>query len=382
MQLAFRYAGANNPAQNEIQRCRLLYVIGQLGPGGAERQLYLLLKSMDRKAYFPHVAVWNFNPEDTYVSVIRDLGIPLHFFPATLNPVQKMLAFRRLVFELQPEVIHSYSFYTNVAAWWAALGRKIVAVGGMRSNFINDRQSCGILLGSLCARWPQHQIFNSFAAAETTRKSRTVFAPRWIFVVQNGLDLGQFPKTPLPRNGQARIVGVGSLLQYKRWDRLLKAAAALKQSGYDFRVDIVGDGPLRKSLERQAQNLTVADRVSFVGYVKDVSDFLAKATFLAHTSELEGCPNVIMEAMACGRAVVAMDAGDIPALVEDRKTGFVVRRGDDAAFARHLAELITNRDLCRELGNTGRVRAERKFSLASLVEQTTAAYRGAGWRDA
>ena len=64
-------------------------------------------------------------------------------------------------------------------------------------------------------------------------------------------------------------------------------------------------------------------------------------TFLAHTSDIEGCPNVVMEAMACGRAVVAMDAGDIPSLVEDRKTGFVVRCGDDATFTRRLGELIT-----------------------------------------
>jgi glycosyltransferase involved in cell wall biosynthesis len=80
---------------------------------------------------------------------------------------------------------------------------------------------------------------------------------------------------------------------------------------------------------------------------------MATSTFLAHTSDVEGCPNVVMEAMACERAVVAMAAGDIPSLVEDGKTGFVVPRGDDAQFVERLVTLIINRELCRQMGEAG-----------------------------
>jgi glycosyltransferase involved in cell wall biosynthesis len=336
---------------------------------------------MDRDVYLPHVVVWNFNPDDTYLSKIRKIGVPLHFFPSSLTAAGKMLAFRRMVLELSPEVIHSYSFYTNVAAWWAALGRKIIAVGAVRSSFTNDRRSCGLLLGNLCARWPSNQIFNNLAAAQRARKSLSPFAPRRIFVVRNRVDLQQFPKTPLSSNGQARILAVGSLAPYKRWDRLLRAAATLKEAGYDFLVEIVGDGPLRRSLERQVQDLALMDRVKFVGYTNDVSPCLSSSTFLAHTSDLEGCPNTVMEAMASGRPVVAMDAGDIPILVEDGKTGFVVRRGDETQFVERLVTLISHRELCRQMGEASRVKAEREFALDRLVEETTAAYRAAGWKN-
>ena len=352
-----------------------------MGSGGSERQLYLLLKSIDRELYRPHVVVWNYNPEDTYVSAIGKLGIPLHFFACSLNSAGKMLAFRRLVLELRPEVIHSYSFYTNVAASWAAVGRKIIPIGTVRSNFINDRTSCGVMLGRLCAKWPRTQIFNNFSAAERARKCRTLFSPKRIFVVPNRLDLEEFPKTPLSRNGQVRILGIGSLLPYKRWDRLLKAAAILKENGCEFAVEIVGDGPLRKSLDRQAEELRVMDRVKFVGYSNGVSGLLSRSTFLAHTSDLEGCPNVIMEAMACGRAVVSTDAGDIPSLVDDGKTGFVVHRGDDAQFVERLATLIRYRELCRQMGEAGRLKAEREFALDRIVSETVAVYHLAGWRD-
>ena len=65
-------------------------------------------------------------------------------------------------------------------------------------------------------------------------------------------------------------------------------------------------------LTQQAQALGVADCVEFMGHRDDIPDLLAHATFLVHTSDSEGCPNVVMEAMACGRAVVATDVGDTP----------------------------------------------------------------------
>jgi glycosyltransferase involved in cell wall biosynthesis len=372
-----------NQAQTKTvqTKCRLLYVVGQLGAGGLERQLYLLLQNMDRERYRPHVVVWNFNPSDTYASLIPKLGVPLHFFSPTLTAVGKMLACRCLVREIKPEIIHSYCFYTNIAASWATLGTKTIPVGSVRSNFNNDKACCGLLLGNLSARWPRDQIFNNRAAAESVQNCRTVCVPKRIFVVRNGIDLQQFPSTPVSWEGQVRILAVGSLLPYKRWDRLLKAAAILKKRGFDFFVALVGDGPLRESLESQARVLKLSNCVRFFGYSKNISEFLSSSTFLAHSSDVEGCPNVVMEAMACGRSVVAMDAGDIPSLVEDGKTGFVVRRGDDARFVERLATLISNRELCSQMGEASRTKAEREFTLDRLLEQTMAVYRKAGWRD-
>ena len=101
-------------------------------------------------------------------------------------------------------------------------------------------------------------------------------------------------------------------------------------------MQIVGDGYLGESLQRQTQDLGITDFVKFIGHHNDIPSILANATLLAHTSDSEGCPNVVMEAMACGRVVVGTDAGDIPSLVKDGKTGFVVRRGDEATLIQRL----------------------------------------------
>ena len=358
---------------------RLIYVVGQLGAGGLERQLFFLLQKMNRDRYRPEVVVWNFDEDDAYVTPLRKLGLPLRTFPASYSRIQKLSALRQIVREKQPEVIHSYTFFTNFAAWWAAFGLGPVVVGSVRSNFDYDRISCGPLLGRLSARWPETLIFNSLTGAEEASNSVSFFAPRRRIVVKNGLDLSFFRGSPVRMDGVTRIVGVGSLLSVKRWERLVKACIDLKIAGHDFRVDLVGDGPLRTDLKRSVCEAKLEQQFSISGRTNRIPEILEQSTLLAHTSDVEGCPNVVMEAMACGRPVVATDAGDIPTLVEDGKTGFVVRRGDDGELVRKLATLIQNRELCQTMGHNAREKAENEFGVDRLVGETFAAYRAAGW---
>jgi glycosyltransferase involved in cell wall biosynthesis len=362
-------------------RCRFLYLVGQLTPGGLERQLCYLLQAMDRGRYQPAVAVWNFSETDVYVSKIRALNVPVYALPYTPSGSTKLSAFGRLVRQLEPEVVHSYTFYTNFAAYWGVRGTRAVAVGSVRSDFTLAKKDAGLWLGGLSARWPRDQICNSSSAAETCRLSRSFFVPKRLFVVRNGLDLEWFRSTPPVVGGRVRIVGAGSCVPVKRWDRLLSAGVELKQNGFDFLIQIAGDGRLRGLLEQQARDLGVTDCIEFLGYTENIPGLLANARFLVHTSDSEGCPNVVMEAMACGRAVVATDVGDVPSLVEDGKTGFVVPRGDEATLLTRMVTLMTDHDLCRRMGEAGRAKAEGQFGLDRLVSETLAAYRAMGWKD-
>jgi glycosyltransferase involved in cell wall biosynthesis len=372
---------STNELETRPTNCRILYLVGQLMPGGAEQQLCYLLQAIDRERYRPALAVWSLRENDMYVSSVQKLGIPIYSFPQAVSGAAKLTAFRQLVGTLKPEILHSCSFFTNFAAWWAALGRAVIPIGAIRGNFILDKKDSGLLLGSLSARWPRAHIINSFASAENARRTKGLFGPRYIYVVRNGLDLHRFRAAPLPSERQVRIVGIGSLVPVKRWDRLLLAAVQLKRKGCDFSIRIVGDGPLRGSLERQSRELGVTSKVKFLGHSNNVPDLLANSTFLVHTSDSEGYPNVLMEAMACGRAVVATDVGDVASLVEDGHTGFLVGRGEDAMLVERMIKLIRNRDLCWRMGEAGRAKAEREFGLDRMVKETLDAYQKVGWKD-
>ncbi len=335
---------------------------------------------MDRNRYKPAVFVWNFHQDDKYVSLFQRLDVPMHS-ASNCSKTAKLAAIRWLAARLKPELIHSYTFHTNIAAWWAALGTKTIPLGSVRSDLAQDKKASGLLLGHICSGWPKRQIYNNFASAEKARRSRGLFKPKDVFVVRNGLDLAQFRSSQLPTDVPVRILGLGSLLPVKRWDRLLVAGLALKRRSFRFTIEIAGGGPLRQSLEKQANDLGILDCVTFRGHTDDVPSLISTATFLAHASDFEGCPNAVMEAMACGRPVVAMDAGDISSLIDNGQTGFVVRLGDVEEFIERMATLINNRALCQQMGEAGRAKAEREFGIDRLLNATFDSYRAAGWKD-
>jgi glycosyltransferase involved in cell wall biosynthesis len=204
-----------------------------------------------------------------------------------------------------------------------------------------------------------------------------------VFVVRNGLDLNRFSHTNESLGIGNYVAALGSLFPVKRWDRLLRVVKQVRDIGVrDIRFRIAGAGPLRGSLELLAQDLEISQSVEFLGEIYDVPAFLKGARFLVHTSESEGCPNAVMEAMACGLPVVAMDTGDIPYLVEEEKTGFVVPQGDEAALAGRITQLLKDPLLRKRMGVAARAKTEREFGLQRLVSQTLEVYRTRGWKDA
>jgi len=373
---------SNNPKLRNPGHSRLLYVVGQLGLGGLERQLYYLLANLDHARYQPAVVVWNLNPNDKYYRDIEELKIPICGFPADDSPLSKLKALRTLVCQMAPEVIHSYGFHTNFAAYYAAWGTGAVAIGSLRSDFVSATRAGGVLRGALNAKWPICHISNSVVSADAAKRAHGLFTPRYVFVVRNALDLRQFKWVGDTSKKKEYVAAVGSLLPVKRWDRLLRVVQSLKTvTGGGIRLEIAGDGPLRFSLENLAADLGISDLVVFRGAVYDIPAFLRKAKFLVHTSESEGCPNAVMEAMACGLPVVAMDAGEIPYLVEDGRMGFVVRQDDERTFVDRVSRLFADDDLCLRMGAAARDKAQRDFALERLVSDTLTVYRSAGWRE-
>src|SRR5439155_9540700 len=144
-----------------ILNCRLLYLIGELHTGGSEWQLYCLLRAMDKDIYKPVVAVWNYSDNDVHLPLIRALYVPVYALPENGSRLKKLTALRRLIRELKPEVVHSWSFYTNFAATFGTVRTPALAIGSIRSDFEWALKECGPVLGSLSTRWPRIQSCNS-----------------------------------------------------------------------------------------------------------------------------------------------------------------------------------------------------------------------------
>lgn len=380
------FSSAVNRIYTQLQmmptRCRLLYVVGQLRLGGLERQLYYLLANLDHARYYPGVVVWNLNCNDKYYKDIQALKIPLYGFPPEWSRLSKLIALRALTRQLKPEVIHSYGFYTNFAVAYAAWATKTLAIGSRRSEYDPRKRRAGGVNRLLNAKWPAFHIVNSTPSADAVNCVFSLFTSRHVFTVRNALDLNLFNGVREVPKRRDYVAAIGSLTTVKRWDRLLRVARQLKNIlSEDMCFQIAGDGELRAVLEKLAGDLGVSRIVEFRGAVHDIPAFLNGARFLVHTSESEGCPNVVMEAMACGLPVVAMETGEIPYLVEDGKTGFVVPQDDEPRLAERVSLLLGDDELCMNMGAAAREKAKREFTLERLVSETLTAYRVAGWQE-
>src|SRR5690606_37838342 len=131
---------------------------------------------------------------------------------------------------------------------------------------------------------------------------------------------------------------------------------------------------LAGDLEDLAARLGVRDIVRLLGRRLDVPDLIARSRLVVLTSDGEGTPNVIMEAMASGRPVVATDVGDVARIVQHGETGFVVPPEDAGALVERVCEIIADDALAARLGAAARKRAELDFGLGRLVAETLDAY--------
>lgn len=173
-----------------------------------------------------------------------------------------------------------------------------------------------------------------------------------------------------PSEGKPIVLAVGRLVPKKGLDDLLRAAALLRRDHFDAEIVIVGDGPMRASLEALATSLDL-ENVQFLGSLSQEKVFeeYARASLLVLPSvvlpsgDRDGIPNVLVEAMACGLPVVSTRVSAIPELVKDRETGILVRPHDPADLAAAIRETIEQPNAARQRALRARADVEERFDL-------------------
>ncbi len=286
-------------------------------------------------------------------------------------------------------VDHVHVHFANRAAHTALFLKEIsgipFSVTAHGQDFMKDLGSDD-LLREICAA-------AEFVAAETDY-SRDLLRQRCrdsaakIHRVYNGIDLERFP-TPdnetarLGQGAQAtvaphqllRILSVGRLVAFKGFEDLIDACTELARRGSDFVCEIIGDGPLRDTLQAKIERLDLSSRVNLLGSLsqKTVLEKLRAADIfaLASTIDAQGAtdvfPTVILEAMASARPVVSTHLAGIPELVVQGETGILISPGDSSALANALEQLLHDPDLRSRYGQAGRARIQQHFRIEQTV---------------
>jgi len=232
------------------------------------------------------------------------------------------------------------------------------------------------------ARWLQRYALNlgvvPVAVAEEVALSlERLYGIQRCRVISNGIPTNCYacPQTAR-REWRARegfgdehvlFVCVARFAPQKNHALLLKAFAQGPASDPNAHLVLVGEGALREQLEEQAKNLGLAGQSHFLGLRTDIPDVLGAMDVFVLSSDYEGNPLSVMEAMASGLPIVSTAAGGVPDLFESGKEGIIVRPGDVQGLSNSMVSLLGNREARQSLGMAAARRARENFDVSTMV---------------
>ncbi|HHW61069.1 MAG TPA: glycosyltransferase family 4 protein, partial [Syntrophomonadaceae bacterium] len=237
----------------------------------------------------------------------------------------------------------------------------------------HNRRRLYLIIEKIAARWANKII----CVSEYDRKlalKHSVGLPEQLVTVHNGIPvLEDIGVRRLDSNNKVKMIMVARFSEPKDQQLLVKAASQL-QTENDFEIDFVGDGPLFSSTKELAQKLQISDKVRFLGACTDVPELLENADVFVLTSNWEGFPITILEAMRAGLPVITSDVGGCNEAVIDGVTGYLIPRGDQECLKERLARLINDSQLRSSMGNKGFERFSEYFTVEQMAQKTMAVY--------
>jgi glycosyltransferase involved in cell wall biosynthesis len=358
----------------EVKRVRMVTFIDDLCAGGTQRWLTHILKGLRQRGYdhkvfvVRNIAYPHFLREARKYAEVEILGEPALWCVHGL--IRTYCSLRSWRPHIVQTLLPSSDMIGRTLGWLANVP---VIVSSIRGRNV-DKPGWQRWLDRRTAALADRVIFNAedaipFALAhEGVVREQTVYIP-------NGIDRsvpGRLPVTIRKELGipeKSRIIGaVGRLHPSKGHQELIAAFARLAEEMPDLYLLLVGDGELRRELEKQAENFNLGGRIIFTGYRPDIADLLSIMDVFAHPSHWEGMPNALMEAMANGKPIVASGIDGIKALIAEGETGLLVRPGSTEEIIAQLRRLLADRDLAVNLGEGAAQCMQERFGMERMLD--------------
>ena len=352
--------------------------------GGGQRSLLLLLKRLDRTQFKPFLACPS---AGGLTEKARKLGVETHIIKMdrikSLNLVSTwatVLKLKNLIKKKRIDLIHTDSPRQALYAGMAAKQAHLPLVWHVRVSTPEKKS-----LEKLLYKRSSKVIAVSKAASQRFRGFE--LAADKVIVIHNGVDLTEFSPQQLDNKlrleldipeGWTLVGTLGQLIPGKGQHVLLEAAAKVVEQVSHVKFMIVGDGDqaYRKKLVNLTKDLGLSGKVVFAGFWEDIHRIMntLDIVILPSTTHLEGFSRVIIEAMASSKPVIASNSGGNPEAIEDGTTGFLVPPDNPERLAGSILHLVKDETTRKKMGEAGRKRAEKLFSIEQNISRIVKVY--------
>jgi len=352
---------------------KVAVVIGQLSQGGSERQLYLFLAHCARSRWTPLVFVSG--ELGFWEEPIRALGIPVTLLRG--DQVSKMRQFRAACIAQGVRRFFSWSSYTNAYAL-ALVGLGVRCVGSFRNDLFADLPQrhrwvwSWMSLSGLATVVCNSQETRAALEQRVGRRKRVVYVPNAVQTFDSAsiARLRTHWRTRLGvGDDEVLVVGVGRMVPQKNFVRFVEMIAEVRRS-VPVRAALAGkDGGSLAAVQGRAAELGLGPEVvQFLGPVPDARELICAADVFVLSSDHEGMPNVVLEALAAGVPCVCTSVNGVQTLISHGETGFIAAPAAEA-LAQHVALLAQNAPLRRAVGDRAAVQARGTYGAEDITSR-------------
>ena len=365
---------------SDVENPRIVYIVSQLGQGGAEQQLYYLLKYLRPNADLISLAEGGY-----WLQPIRDLGYRVIELKRQRSfDLSRLRAVQQYIQTEQPDIVHLFmdgepGAYGRIAT---LLTRHPHVVVGIRNHPARDTGWYTTLRRYALNRHISMTVSNAMSSHRYMIEQEGILPERARFI-PNGLELERFSptqaaerKTLLPEDWRDKVIvgTVGALAERKWPEQFVEVARRVLDQTGSVRFVHAGDGDLREKVQQLSRDLGVDQYMRFLGARRDVPAVLQAFDIFLMTSRNEGTPNAAMEAMATGLPCVLTDIGDCRELIVEGETGFIAPVGDADQLARYVLQLAADPALRQRMGQAGYARIQ-DYDVHKMAAQYRDLYR-------
>lgn len=365
-------------AATQSQQWRILHSEASLGWGGQEHRVMAELIGFKQRGCSVSLLA---HPQSQILKRARaaDINTCACTFDRRLLPFEVL----RLALWLRREKIQIVNTHSSRDGWVVGLAARLAGVPlVIRTRHIDVIDRTPAISRHKFTTLADHALTTSRKITDYIRSTFRLTEDR-VTTMPTGIDVTKFnptgPKAELPVKsgaGAPPVIGMVSVLRsWKGHEVFFDAIRKLRESGREFQYVVVGGGAPIEVFTNMAQIHGVADCVNFTGHREDIADVLRALNVLCIPSfKHEGVPQIGLQALACGTAVVGSDCGGIPEIILDGRTGRIFPMNDSTAFATRIAEAIDEHEKTQQMCRAGRELVENQHSLDTMLDRLNDIY--------
>ena len=290
---------------------------------------------------------------------------------------------RRKILEINPDIVHAQGTIVSYSTAAALVRNKypvLLTVHGTATRDIKYYSGLTFVLFKLVhkpnERYVVSKIPNIIIVAPQVKDIISGMTDSKIHIIPNGVDFEDVQNIQPKSTEHPSILFVGRLAKIKGVDILLKAIPVIKEKIPAIHIYIAGLGPQEEELKELVKELNIEENVEFLGFISGGNKYAwyKSVDVCVFPSRHDSGPIVLLEAMACGKPIIASNVGGIPFMVEDGKTGFLFESGNVGELAEKIVILLKDKEMQEKMGEAG-LEKVKEFTWEKIAEQTVKVYK-------